>query len=60
MKATNNFSFLQSIQRSQKPQTEQSIYGYLKDTYYNFKFKQRGGVTTPKQLAMSLFANNKQ
>ena len=33
---------------SRKPQAEQGIYGYLKDTYYNFKFKSRAGVTSSK------------
>ena len=28
--------------------------GYLRDAYYNFRFKARQGVTTPKQLAASL------
>lgn len=39
--------------RNKPQQTEQSIYGFLRDAYYNFKFKTRSDVTTPKQLAMT-------
>ena len=28
--------------------------GFLRDTYYNLKFKTRSGVTTPKQIAMAM------
>ena len=37
-----------------KPLAEQSVLGFLRDTYYNLKFKARSGVTTPKQIAMSM------
>ena len=40
--------------RMNRPQaSEQSIYSFLRDAYYNFRFKSRSGVTTPKQLAMT-------
>ena len=37
-----------------KPKAEQGLMGYLRDAYYNFRFKARQGVTTPKQIAVSL------
>lgn len=33
---------------------DQSLYGYLRDAFYNLRFKARTGVTSTKQLALSL------
>ena len=34
------------------------MYGYVRDAYYNFRFKTKAAVTTPKQLAISLSLAN--
>ena len=33
---------------------DQSLYDFLRDSYYNLKFKRRNGVISPKQIAMSM------